>query len=90
MCYHALKWAGVRRFFYVFDYAETRALFGFDGDSRLMADLGLAAEAFDRDPSVEIVRLGGPVAERLFRGELVDRWNREFRSRLLAYDIGSQ
>jgi tRNA(Arg) A34 adenosine deaminase TadA len=88
MCYHALKWAGVRRFYYVFDYEETRRLFGFDGDSRLLEDLGLAAAAFDRDPSLEIVRVGGAASERLFRGDLVERWNRDFRARLSAYDIG--
>ena len=88
MCYNALKWAGVRRFYYIFDYDETRRLFGFDGDSRLLADLGLGADAFGRDPSLEIVRLEGAVAAKLFRGDLAERWNRDFRARLGAYDIG--
>lgn len=88
MCYHALKWAGVQRFYYVFDYEETERLFGFRGDARLLADLGLAADALLRDPSLEIVRVGGDVVSRLYRGELVSRWNREFRARLGAYDIG--
>ncbi len=88
MCYHALKWAGVRRFYYVFDYEETERLFGFRGDAAMLADLGLAADALLRDPSLEAVRVGGEVVERLYRGELVSRWNREFRERLGAYDIG--
>jgi tRNA(Arg) A34 adenosine deaminase TadA len=88
MCYHALKWAGVGRFYYVFDYEETGRLFGFDGDSRLLADLGLRADAFDRDASLEIVRVEGGAAARLLRGDLVERWNRDFRARLGAYDIG--
>ncbi len=88
MCYHALKWAGVRRFYYVFDYGETERLFGFLGDARMLADLGLAADALGRDASLEAVRVGGEVASRLFRGELVSRWDRDYKARLCAYDIG--
>jgi tRNA(Arg) A34 adenosine deaminase TadA len=88
MCYHALKWAGVGRFYYVFDYGETEGLFGFRGDSRLLADLGLAPGALSRDPALEAERIGGDVVARLYRGELVARWNRDFRARLQAYDIG--
>ena len=88
MCYHALKWAGVRRFYYVFDYEETERLFGFCGDARMLADLGLAADALARDASLEALRVGGEVVERLYRGELVARWNRDFRARLCAYDVG--
>jgi len=42
------------------------------------------------DRRVEIVRLGGAVAARLFRGDLVARWDREFRARLGSYDIGAR
>jgi tRNA(Arg) A34 adenosine deaminase TadA len=88
MCYHALKWAGVRRFYYVFDYGETEGLFGFQGDSRLLADLGLAPGALSRDPGGGGAGRGAPAPPRLYRGELVARWNRDFRARLQAYDIG--
>ena len=88
MCYHALKWAGVRRCYYVFDYEETERLFGFRGDAALLADLGLAAGSLARDPSLEAVRVAGGEAERLFRGDLVARWRGGLRERLAAYDIG--
>jgi tRNA(Arg) A34 adenosine deaminase TadA len=87
MCYHALKWAGVSRFYFVFDYEETRRLFGFDGDAGLLADLGIGEAALGRDPHLQAARVSGAVADRLFRGDLVERWNREFRAALSAYDI---
>ena len=54
----------------------------------MLADLGLGADALARDASLEALRVGGEVVERLYRGELVARWDRDFRARLAAYDIG--
>jgi tRNA(Arg) A34 adenosine deaminase TadA len=87
MCYHALKWAGVHRFYYVFDYDETQRLFGFGGDAGLLADLGIGTAALDRDPGLQAVRVNGAVVDRLYRGDLLRRWNSEFRAALATYDI---
>ena len=87
MCYHAVKWARIRKVFYLFDYDETARLFSFHGDNSLLKDLGLSYEAFEEDPSLELVRYSSPEIKRLFFGDLVNRWKGEFQKELNDYDL---
>ena len=85
MCYHAIKWAGIRQGYFVFDYHETEELFGFLGDSRFFGDLGL--KRLDGDPALRLDRIESAVVDSLFRTDLVDVWNNRYRDRLSAYDV---
>lgn len=87
MCYHAAKWATVRAIHYIFDYAETERIFGFRGDARMLADLGIGSEAMARDASLELRRVSDPRVDALYRAELPRLWSERFRERCLRYDV---
>jgi tRNA(Arg) A34 adenosine deaminase TadA len=87
MCYHALKWAGIRTVRYVFDYGETESLFGFRGDARFLADLRLDAGSLERDPTTTLARVTCPATEELYRAELPRLWLTVYRERLGVYDV---
>jgi tRNA(Arg) A34 adenosine deaminase TadA len=87
MCYHAVKWAGIRSLLFVFDYAETEAIFGFRGDSRFTADLGLATRAWEHDATLSVSRVSGPRIDELYRKDLPRRWESCYRARCGGYDV---
>ena len=87
MCYHAIKWAGIRRGYYVFDYQETQDLFGFRGDARFLGDIGLEMERLGGDPTLSFTRVESALVCSLFRTDLVDKWSDDYRDRLSAYDV---
>jgi tRNA(Arg) A34 adenosine deaminase TadA len=87
MCYHAAKWARIGEIHYLFDYAETEAIFGFRGDSSFLSDLGLRQTDLEAGTAVRMAKHAGPAVERLYRGELVRRWRAEFAADCLGYDI---
>ncbi len=87
MCYHAIKWAGIRQGYYVFDYQETEDLFGFRGDARFLEDIGLGTERLGLDPVLRFTRVESAIVDSLFRTDLVDTWNDKYRDRLSGYDV---
>jgi tRNA(Arg) A34 adenosine deaminase TadA len=87
MCYHAAKWAMVREVHYLFDYAETEAIFGFRGDARMLADLGIGPDAVERDPAISLHRVSDPRVDELYRVELPRLWATRYRERCLRYDV---
>lgn len=87
MCYHALKWAGITRFYYIFSHRETKSLFGFKGDSQLLSDLNILMENLTRDPSVEFERYESETVKSLYFDRLVDQWHREYKETCSSYDI---
>jgi tRNA(Arg) A34 adenosine deaminase TadA len=87
MCYHAAKWGAIREICYLFDYAETESIFGFRGDARMLADLGLEQAAVDRDASVRLTRIEDPRTDALYRRDLVRGWSSRYRARCGAYDV---
>ena len=86
MCYHAAKWAGIRRIHFVFDYEETARLFGFHGDLRFLRDLRLSEDALAGDPTVELTRVESALVDSLYRQELVDLWE-SYSEALSGYDV---
>ena len=87
MCYHAVKWAGVSKAFYIFDTRQTRDFFGFEGDLSFLEDLGISQEHLDRDPSLILERYTSELTEELFFRRLVEVWNENYKSSLGCYDI---
>ena len=87
MCYHAIKWAGISRGYYVFDYHDTEDLFGFHGDARFLEDIALETERLGVDPSLRFTRIESAVVDSLFRTDLVDTWSDKYKDRLSAYDV---
>jgi guanine deaminase len=90
MCYHAARWARISRICFIFDYDETHDLFGFTGDERMIADLGVPEVRLTGGSIVPTFRVGGAFVEDLYRGRLVRLWSRRYRKRLLGYDLGDQ
>jgi guanine deaminase len=87
MCYHAIKWARIPTVYYVFDYDETESLFGFSGDSSFLEDLQMSKERVAEDPSLKVIRYRTPMIESVYYGELIRRWNEEFKEHCSDYDI---
>jgi guanine deaminase len=87
MCFHAARWARVSRIYFLFDYDETRDLFGFTGDERMLSDLGIEAERLTGGSIIPVERVRGPFVDELYRDRLVLLWSR-YRDRLLRYDLG--
>jgi tRNA(Arg) A34 adenosine deaminase TadA len=87
MCYHAIKWAQIPTFYYIFDYDETESLFGFHGDSAFMEDLQLSPQQLSEDSSMHVVKYRSDTIEKDYYGELLRRWNEEFKETCSDYDI---
>jgi tRNA(Arg) A34 adenosine deaminase TadA len=87
MCYHTIKWAMIKKFYYIFSIEETERLFSFTGDRAFLENLSITQKSFDNDPSIEIIKYDSPVIREYFYGKLVENWNRKYREKLVAYDI---
>ena len=87
MCFHAAKWAAIRDIRYFFGYEETERIFGFRGDARMLADLGLRQDALDNDPAVRLTRIEDARLDELYRRDLAEAWSSTYRARCGAYDV---
>ncbi len=88
MCYHAVKWASIRRMFYVFDYEETEKIFGFTGDIGMCEVLGLNPSSFKNDSSLEKIKIpADQLSDRVKTtlDKLLVTWN-EYKDRI-SYDV---
>ena len=86
MCFHAARWARISQIYYLFDYEETRNLFGFTGDERMLSDLGVRAEQLIGGSIIPATRVHGSFVKELYRDRLVAVWS-GYRERLLHYDL---
>ena len=87
MCYNAVKWAGIREGFFLFDYEDTERLFGFRGDKTLLREIGLDPKNLERDTSISLIRYRSDKVDSLFRDILVNRWREEFSDSCGGYDL---
>ena len=88
MCYHAVKWANIKRLYYLFDYPETEKIFNFVGDTSMCEVLGLNAENFKNDTSLEKVKIPlDKLSEDTSKllDKLINTWN-EYRDKI-SYDV---
>jgi guanine deaminase len=87
MCFHAARWARISRIYFIFDYDETRELFGFEGDDLMLEDLAIPPERLIGGSIIPAIRVRGAYVEDLYRSRLVELWSEKFRDRLLGYDV---
>ena len=87
MCYHAAKWAKISKVYYIFDYEQTENLFGFHGDERFLSDLNICEKTLFNDPSIVLQKYESELVKEKYFGNLVKRWNEEFKAQLLGYDV---
>lgn len=87
MCYNAVKWARIRKAYYVFSYEDTERLFGFHGDMTLLGEIGLKQKNLERDNSLILTPYSSSVVDTLFRNTLVNRWREEFSDACAGYDL---
>ncbi|OHD54595.1 MAG: hypothetical protein A2Y33_04295 [Spirochaetes bacterium GWF1_51_8] len=87
MCYHAVKWAGITKGYYIFDTQETRDYFGFVGDQSFLEDLGISQTNLESDPALVLERYRSELTDELFFHRLVEIWNENYKTTLGSYDI---
>ncbi|GAB4184059.1 MAG: hypothetical protein Kow00108_21550 [Calditrichia bacterium] len=88
MCYHAIKWAEIKKVYYIFDYEETERLFGFSGDQKFLDDLNLSFSGLIQQPEISFEKITNEGIKDLFYKQLVTLWNQKYIHTLRNYDIG--
>ena len=79
MCYNAIKLAGVKKGYYIFESEETEKYFGLGGGDMLLDELGITKEMQRNDIGLDLQKYSSEEVNELYYGTLVERWNEEYK-----------